>query len=259
MNLYIYPWDERSNGAREIKDALKIRRILHRNSKFQGTKDTTVINWGATTVPTEVMKCRIINHPSIAEKNADKLLFFHQMETNKGGRIPEWTTKKDVVGDWISKGKTVVARTKTRAKSGAGIVFFEDLQNFVSAPLFTVYVPKKEEYRVHFAFDEMIDIQQKVLRKTDDSGNPIDPKKVDWRVRNAKNGFIFIRNNLHTPTDVVDQAMQCAKASGLDFGAVDVVWNEKTNKAYVLEINTAPGIEGTTIESYVTAFRKALL
>ncbi len=253
--IYIYPHDEHSNGARLLKEALGGRRILHRNSKFSGTKSTTVINWGAGKCPAEVLACHLLNKPSAVALCADKTAFFDMMTKKKGGRIPEWTTSKDEVATWLGQRKTVVARTLTRAKSGRGIFFFEDLANFVSAPLYTVYVKKKEEYRVHFAFDTVIDVQKKVLRKTDDNGQAIDPKRTDWRIRNLANGFVFIRNDVQLPEDVVVQAMACANASGLDFGAVDVVWNEQQGKAYVLEINTAPGLEGTTVTNYADAFR----
>ena len=44
----------------------------------------------------------------------------------------------------------------------------------------------------------------------------------------------------------------------VDFGAVDVVWNQQNGQAYVLEINTAPGLAGQTITSYANAFRRFL-
>ena len=48
------------------------------------------------------------------------------------------------------------------------------------------------------------------------------------------------------------------KELGLDFGAVDVIWNEHESKAYVLEINTAPGLEGSTVEDYKEFFNRAV-
>jgi D-alanine-D-alanine ligase-like ATP-grasp enzyme len=42
--------------------------------------------------------------------------------------------------------------------------------------------------------------------------------------------------------------------TGLDFGAVDVIWNAQKEKPYVLEINTAPGLEGQTIADYAAFF-----
>ena len=35
-------------------------------------------------------------------------------------------------------------------------------------------------------------------------------------------------------------------------------WNEKENKCYVLEINTAPGIEGTTCKKYTQSILESL-
>ena len=47
-------------------------------------------------------------------------------------------------------------------------------------------------------------------------------------------------------------------AIDLQFGAVDIIWNEKENKCYVLEINTAPGLVGTTLTKYTEAFTKEI-
>jgi D-alanine-D-alanine ligase-like ATP-grasp enzyme len=44
----------------------------------------------------------------------------------------------------------------------------------------------------------------------------------------------------------------------LDFGAVDVIYNRAQDKAYVLEVNTAPGLEGSTLDNYVEAIQKVL-
>ena len=43
------------------------------------------------------------------------------------------------------------------------------------------------------------------------------------------------------------------KALGLDFGAVDIIYNEAEDQHYVLEVNTAPGLEGTTLQKYTEA------
>jgi len=51
-------------------------------------------------------------------------------------------------------------------------------------------------------------------------------------------------------------ALAAVSALGLDFGAVDIIYNEHENQYYVLEVNTAPGLEGTTVEKYAEAFAK---
>ena len=46
---------------------------------------------------------------------------------------------------------------------------------------------------------------------------------------------------------------------GLDFGAVDVLWNERQQKAYVCEVNTAPGLEGITLDNYLKEIKERYL
>ena len=48
-------------------------------------------------------------------------------------------------------------------------------------------------------------------------------------------------------------------ACQLDFGAIDMayVYNEHSgeHEAYVIEVNSAPGLEGTTLHNYVSYFQ----
>ena len=54
------------------------------------------------------------------------------------------------------------------------------------------------------------------------------------------------------------EATKAVAALGLDFGAVDVIYNEKYGRAYVLEVNTAPGLgEGIAI-MYARVFMEKL-
>jgi D-alanine-D-alanine ligase-like ATP-grasp enzyme len=48
-------------------------------------------------------------------------------------------------------------------------------------------------------------------------------------------------------------SVEAVAALGLDFGAVDII-EDKEGNFYVLEINTAPGLEGHTVTSYAKAF-----
>lgn len=259
----IFPWNSKSRGANALASGLKINRILREGSKFRGAGSKTVINWGASTIDNpEIMKCRVINPPEKVAAASDKLQFFKNMTKDGGPRIPKWTTEPLKALTWYKEDKEVVIRRVLSGHSGKGIDFFSeydhDIEKAFNAPLFTQYVKKKDEYRVHIVGNEVIDVQQKRLRLTDDNGNEIDKGKVDFRVRNLANGFIFARENVNPPEDVIEQALLAMELSGLDFGAVDVLYNDSQEKAYVLEINTAPGIEGTTATNWVSAMRKYL-
>ena len=77
--------------------------------------------------------------------------------------------------------------------------------------------------------------------------------QVDFQIRNAANGFVFARNAIDLPDDCAVQAKKALAMTGLDFGAVDVIYNERLEQSFVLEVNTAPGLEGTTVDDYVAA------
>lgn len=257
MNLndvYIYPWNIKSKGARLIGRGLGIKRILPpEHSQFVGSEDKVVINWGNSELSVEIKKCKLINTPTGVGRCTNKKSFFNRMQETEACRIPQFTSDSSVAQAWEEDGIVTVGRTKLSSYSGTDIVFMrDDLESWLGAVLYTKYIPKKHEFRVHFAFGKAFDFQQKVLP----SSVPRD--SVDWRVRNHANGFIFQRNDIKIPEDVVTQAEGAFKASALHFGAVDVVWNESQQKAYVLEINTAPGIEGTTAENYVNVFKTEL-
>jgi glutathione synthase/RimK-type ligase-like ATP-grasp enzyme len=158
-----------------------------------------------------------------------------------------FTSSYDGALHWIEEGETVVCRTVLNGHSGKGIVIAETVDELVDAPLYTKYIKKKSEWRVHIFNGQVIDIQRKVRNN--------DVEEVNWRVRNHANGFIYQRNNLAPPDCVLKAAVGAMNLTLLDFGAVDVIYNEHYDKAYVLEINCAPGLEGTTVERYVEAFR----
>jgi glutathione synthase/RimK-type ligase-like ATP-grasp enzyme len=159
---------------------------------------------------------------------------------------------------WLREGDDVCARTKLRASGGDGLVLVrseDDHGTLPDAQLYTKYVPKKDEYRVHVCGEEIIGIQRKAARKEFDG-------TVNWQVRSHDNGFVFLHIPPEewstVPADVLLQSELAFTHMGLDFGAVDVIWNNKRKKAYVLEINSAPGLEGHTIQIYKNGLERLI-
>lgn len=261
--VYICHYNKYSPGASGLAKALGIKKISMGGETYLD-KENTLINWGINTLTSNVKDAgRIINHPANIRKTGNKLSFFKHMGEAPllSPRIPEWTENSDVALDWIKSGHEVLARTVLNGRGGTGIIFGSDedkFEDFIEAQLFTKYKKKKDEYRVHILFGDIVDVQQKLLRTNDDHGNPIQPENVDYRIRNLHNGFIFARNGINPPKDVLKQAMLAYKLSDLDFGAIDVIYNRSEDQAYVLEINTAPGLMGTTMDIYKQVFKKAL-
>lgn len=247
---FVYSYNQFSEGAKNLAQALGVKRLKHSGSSAPLGHGSTVICWGSSADRVFPGGTRVLNPSHLVHRASNKLAFFKHLQQS-GVRVPEWTENPEVARGWIHEGSVVVARTVLGGHSGEGIVIIESEVDFVPAPLYTKYVKKEAEYRVHCAFGGCIDLQRKIKRP-DFVGVP------NWRVRNHQNGFIYVRNNVQAPEEVTAQALEAFKESGLDFGAVDVLWNAQQGKAYVLEINTAPGISGTTVASYSGAFKQAL-
>ena len=251
--MFIYPYKAGSQSAKELSKALGAKRIKLEGSKFIPRASKTIINWGCSTMPDAYLTCRVLNSPTAVGLCANKLSFFNHL-ADTDVRIPPFLTcSADVKfeNEDVKEGKpSWVARTVLTGHSGAGIVIIEGGDaEVVEAPLYTKYIPKKEEYRVHVFQGEVVDVQRKA-RSTD-----VEDENVNWQVRNHANGFIFARNEDHdVPDDVLVQAARAVEACGLDFGAVDVLWNQKKFEAYVIEVNTAPGLTGETLEGYASRF-----
>lgn len=253
MAIKIYPYKQGSRGAKALADALGGRVLKRVGSKYKVQREgDLIINWGASDCP---FKGRgVANQPDSIEPASNKLKFFQLMK-EAGVSTPEWTDHMDVAQDWIIVDKAaVMCRTKLQGHSGEGIVVAEKVEDVVRAPLYTKYVKKQDEYRIHVlrkpgGATSIITMQRKAKRRE------LARDEVDFKVRNLANGFVFVREGVAPPQCVLDESVKALEATGLAFGAVDVIYNAKQNRAYVLEINTAPGLEGQTVEDYANAFR----
>lgn len=158
---------------------------------------------------------------------------------------PAFTTNLAEVTNLGSK--TVFARTLVNSTNGRGIVEFTPGEGATPrAPLYTAYIPKKAEYRCHVFGDKVIDIQQK--RKKRGYGS-----ERDTRIHNVQNGYVYCRDGIIPPAEIEALAVAATKACAYQYGAVDVIFNEKQNKCFVLEVNSRPGLMGTTTEKYANA------
>ena len=240
--FYVYT-PRPSKSARALARALKGRRVRDLSRVQYGD---TVINWGNSGVPPTM--ATLLNLPSAIGMIANKRIAF-DIFRNADIPIPQYATTKEGV-TW--KGDTVV-RHKLTGHSGEGIEMVKAGDELPDAHLYVQYIRKEQEYRVHVGRrnDEttIIAVQRKARRKD------VPDEAVNWQVRNHKNGFIFAREGFTVPDSVLGVCKSALLASGLDFGAVDVIYNAKEGKAYVLEINTAPGLEGQTIADYAQFFR----
>lgn len=249
MSVFIFPYNVASESVKALKQNLQIKSIKKENSKFKAGPKRVVINWGCSKIPDEVQKCQILNQPQAVEKAVNKLTAFNTFKQEEVS-IPEFTTDKSVALEWLNQGKIVVVRSVVNGYGGDGILLVENQMELPDAPLYTQYIPKSEEYRVHVIKNEAFFIQRKARKKE------IPDDKINWKIRNLAGGFIFANQDVQVEDRCKELACKAIQSVGLDFGAVDIIFNKTRNQYYVLEINTAPGLSGTTLEKYTQQFER---
>lgn len=257
--MFIYPYKKGSNSVKELSKLLGAKQIKLENSKFKGSQEKLVINWGNSNTNEEVEKCVVLNKPEAVKLASNKLSFFLNIReyNNKhiqGVVIPEFTSRKEMAARYFNAGYTIVCRTVLNGHSGEGIVLMDparhNLEDMPDCELYVLYIKKKSEYRVHVLNGQVVDVQKKVRRM--DVPNDM----VNWKIRNHDNGFVYARNEHveDVPPNVTENSVRAIAACGLNFGAVDVIYNENEGMSYVLEVNTAPGLTGETLAGYQKRF-----
>ena len=244
--VVIVPYKMASKAAKALKESLvaegvRCFRIRHNSRTFRPRRSDKTIYYGGREV-TLTLGRTFNAYRRIA---LDKLGTFRVLSDQGISTVP-WTTDKHVAETW----PTTVERHTLTGHSGAGIrivSFHPETASLWDAPLYTKYTKRSHEYRVHVFNGSVIDCQ--IKRKITGAG------EVDKHVRNKHTGWVYCRDNFE-PTDTLKQlAIQAVAAVELDFGAVDIIYSKREDSHYVLEINTAPGLEGTTLLNYTKAIK----
>ena len=253
MRLIMYPAFMSASDPHEFKKTLGVL-LVYRNKNYQPRPGDVIFGWGNSNIPNwagkaEQHNCLIINHWNAIKNAVDKARTF-KLLTQAGISTVQWTTDYFKAKTWLTLGKTVFARRELRGNKGAGIVVMKTPHELVEAPLYTKYKPDCGEYRVHVAFGKVINFQQK-LRK-----NGV---KCDPYVRSEENGWVFARKNIQLPAVVDNESVKAVYALGLDFGAVDCLYDPHAADTFILEVNTAPGLDYQYgIEAYTEAFQQRI-
>jgi RimK-like ATP-grasp domain len=185
---------------------------------------------------------------SVTINPLNKIEQFQKYESN-GISCPGYATTVQAARELESE--TLFARTIVNGTNGVGIIeFARNSEDYPRAPLYTAYIAKKEEYRVHVFNGEVIDIQQKKKRRGYEG-------QRDTRIRNSNNGYVYCRDGINPPDGITSLAISAVAACGYQYGAVDIIYNQKRNQCYVLEVNSRPGLMGTTLDKYSKAIIKA--
>lgn len=247
MNL-VY-CDRPSASAKALADALGVKRWKSRVCDY----GDVVINWGCSSIPNQLGRAALINFNAGCATNKLETFNLLSQQDELEEYIPYYTKSYQEALENIS-GKCV-GRTKLSGHSGEGIVIVDDvtmLDGRDDIKLYLPYMKKKHEFRVHVIntpYGVYTDVQQKKRKRG--------AEHLDNQIRNYSNGWIYSRNDIQLDVENLSTLIEIAKvavsALSLSFGAVDIIYNERYNKFTILEINSAPGLKGSTLDFYSSA------
>jgi hypothetical protein len=186
----------------------------------------------------------------------------------------EYYTDKASAQCAIDDGRTIVARTLTRSHSGRGIVLSPPAP-LPDAKLYTVLKRRRglREYRVFLYDGKMIDVVQKkrkgLATLTEEHGAEAAATWWDDRERQVircwANGWAFCHGNMDVPAnDPVFENIALVSGRLLTWGCVDVLVDSHSKEWYLIETNSAPGLDAgntqqTFINAMVASYRDSLI
>lgn len=257
--LRILPYNINSESAKSLATTLGVLRVKP-NGEYVPRHFDVLLNWGYSGSPVwlpraDARSVKMLNKPSAVNIAANKLTALQALK-RAGIRVPDFTTSRADAEYWLDSGATVFERHDLRGNSGAGIrvvnLDAEDTEQYLThAPLYTKFLNKTAEFRVHVFNGQVIDYVQKKRLPTERRG-----ASFNKYISSVEHGWVFSRTDVSNLPEVRDVAIRSVRALGLDFGAVDIVFYEGT--AYVLEVNTSPGLKGQTLVAYANAIRRYL-
>jgi len=238
-----------SRSAKLLRECLQERlgkKVLLVKNEW-AMQNATIINWGNRA---EFPRIRgtLGNMPEAVQYCVDKINSFRVLD----GLTPEYTYDRAVAARWVEEGNTVYCRTLTASREGRGIVIAGRLEELVQAPLYTKRFPHSREYRVHVINGSVVQVVQKRKRNGADNADPRIRSNRDW---------VFARNLMGSPEEVERikaVALEGARRLGINFGAFDVLYSVKQQKAVILECNSAPGLDRTSALLYAEAFKEKM-
>ena len=261
--LFIAPYKMSSMSSKTLSRYFQTKRI-YPDRKFKPKDGDIIINWGITkrlpVLEQSNADFRLINHPNAVAKATNKITTLNVFR-RAGIPSPSFYLTMEEAENALFRGEKLFARTIVTGREGKGIIVVDSPDELPEAPLYTTYFKNDREFRVHVFNGEVIDyVEKKKMSKKRAQEMGIDISNRDGLVRNLKKGWSFCRKDISLPQVVSDVALDAIEALGMDFGAVDIVYDSETGVPVVLEINSAPGMKaGTTTHfNYVKAIAKLI-
>ena len=247
METVIVPYKKKvAIAASKLADRVGIR--CHGQKVIRSMPPADLyINWGGWGYNLYHLDGYVINHPEAVKKAANKLTTLRVLH-DAGITIPPYVEDPGQAAALAKLGARIVVRRTVHGCGGKGVEILHNVE-VQRAPLYTLYLDKDCEARVHVWNGQVIDYVEKVKRHGTE-------QTLCW---NYKAGYVFTHNYRHNDIEnCFDMCIDAVRALGLDFGAVDVI-HVPSRGWFILEINTAPGLAiNRTYDAYEKQIREII-
>ena len=266
--IFVFPWDQLSEGATAVAAALDTQKLLRKGSRYRAQDGDVLVNWGASDFNSWFgprSRDTVLTLNADVSVTIDKRIFFDRCEgmyaVPRSITIKRQPDRLDMARSMIDLGclsYPVLCRVKVKGKDGEGIVIARSSKELVDAPLYVQLEEKSAEYRVHVGRNRdgslaIIGVQQKFL--------PKGTKKEDCTLRTTSSGCYFVWTKDGEPVKVPEPVRAAAlevfeRFPELTFGGLDVIYDLGRDRAFVIEINSAPEMTEKSAELYAAFFQQ---
>jgi len=289
-NIYIWYSSATDVTGKKLQEALGIKG----GNKVPPATTEMVIGWGTKhdSPINFTPNTKMLNHPNSIRENRNKFEALKKLQT-KEVSVAKFMDVNDTTATLINNTIPLPVIGRTKYHQGGKGFWMCPTATHVRAAIqdgaqyFQEMIEIKDEYRIHVFNDEIIYAVKKIKRTPEEfeeafiedemsrqkklaekNNNPFDDATAlhmlrrqaknataggaNMMIRSNKMGWKFSKVNT-VPENIEVEAIKAVKALNLNFGAVDCCINNN-NKVFIIEVNTGPGLEGTTFDNYVEAF-----
>ena len=293
-DVYVYYSGPTDDTGKRLAEALGAKHGKTKPTAKAG-QSMIVVGWGCKTKePVILRQHTVLNHPDSIRINRNKL---ETLRILKGAGVPvaDFIEKNGIIAALDDARSAINIPTVGRTKFHQGGKGFwacltkTQVQKAIAdgAEYFQSYLDIKDEYRLHVFGGEVINMQKKVERNNmaaaykeqhgsrianvaEKAGVKLDKKTADYILENIgkrqERPDQIIKSNTRgwkfsqvktVKKEMIEAAVNAVKAIGLDFGAVDCCLTADGNP-FIIEVNTGPGLQGSSFDAYVAAFKKRI-
>lgn len=292
MSKYLWYSGATDTTGMALAEALEIE-----SGKDRPRNKDIIIGWGTkTNEDVNLGNTKVLNHPNAVRKNRNKLKVLEMLKADRGlsSNIAKFYNSTNILR-MVDRGEIALPLIgrKKHHQGGKGLwicLVKNHIEKAISdgAEYFQSYIDIKAEYRLHVFAGSIIYAVKKIENPTETgwinqrrekiqehAGKhdlSLDNTTVDYVlgrlvkeavlpdqiVRSNTRGWKFSGVALNTmPVLLRNAAIKAVEVIGLDFGAVDCA-TDMSDHPFIIEVNTGPGLQGTSFNKYKEAFQSKL-